>query len=33
MFVQAKTVCMYGCMYFWVALVLLCVEVMVIPSA
>ena len=28
-FVQAKTVCMYGCMYFFVILVLVCVDVMV----
>ena len=27
-FVQAKTVCMYGCMYFLAALVLVCVDVM-----
>ena len=26
-FVQAKTVCMYGCMYFLAALVLVCVDV------
>ena len=32
-FVQAKTVCMYGCMYFFVALVLVRVDVMVISSA
>ena len=31
-FVQAKTLCMYGCMYFWTALDLVCVEV-VMPSA
>ena len=31
--VQAKTVCRYGCMYFLAALVLLCVDVMVISSA
>ena len=30
-FVQAKTVCRYGCMYFWAALVL--VDVMVMSSA
>ena len=28
-FVQAKTVCRYGCMYFLPALVLVCVDVMV----
>ena len=28
-FVQAKTVCMYGCMYFLPALVLVCVDVIV----
>ena len=27
-FVQAKTLCMYGCMYFLAALVLVCVDVM-----
>ena len=27
-FVQAKTVCRYGCIYFLVALVLVCVDVM-----
>ena len=32
-FVQAKTVCMYGCIYFVAALVLVCVDVMVITSA
>ena len=32
-FVQAKTVCMYGCMYFLAALVLVCVDVMVMSSA
>ena len=32
-FVQAKTLCMYGCMYFLAALVLVCVDVMVISSA
>ena len=32
-FVQAKTLCMYGCMYFLVALVLVCVDVMVMSSA
>ena len=28
-FVQAKTFCRYGCMYYLVALVLVCVDVMV----
>ena len=32
-FVQTKTVCMYGCMYFLAALVLMCVDVMVMSSA
>ena len=32
-FVQAKTVCRYGCMYFFDALVLVCVDVMVVSSA
>ena len=32
-FVQAKTVCRYGCMYFLAALVLVCVDVMVMTSA
>ena len=32
-FVQAKTVCRYGCMYFLSALVLVCVDVMVMSSA
>ena len=32
-FVQAKTLCMYGCMYFLAALVLVCVDVMVMSSA
>ena len=32
-FVQAKTVCRYGCMYFLAALVLGCVDVMVMSSA
>ena len=31
-FVQAKTLCSYGCMYFLAALVLVCVDVMVISS-
>ena len=29
-FIQAKTLCRYGCMYFLAALVLVCVDVMVI---
>ena len=32
-FVQAKTLCRYGCMYFLAALVLVCVDVMVMLSA
>ena len=32
-FVQAKTFCMYGCIYFLAALVLVCVDVMVMSSA
>ena len=32
-FVQRKTVCRYGCMYFLAALVLVCVDVMVLSSA
>ena len=32
-FVQAKTYCRYGCMYFLAALVLVCVDVMVMSSA
>ena len=32
-FVQAKTVCRYGCMYFFAALVLVCVYVMMMTSA
>ena len=32
-FVQAKTLCRYGCMYFLAALVLVCVDVIVISSA
>ena len=32
-FVQTKTVCMYGFIYFLSVLVLVCVEVMVISSA
>ena len=32
-FVQAKTLCRYGCIYFLAALMLVCVDVMVISSA
>ena len=32
-FVQAKTFCMYGCIYFLAALVLVCVDVMMMSSA
>ena len=32
-FVQAKTLCRYGCMYFLDALVLVCVDVMVMSYA
>ena len=32
-FVEAKTLCRYGCMYFFVVLVLVCVDVMVMSSA
>ena len=32
-FVQAKTVCRNGCMYFLAAFVLVCVDVMVMSSA
>ena len=32
-FVQAKTLCWYGCMYFLAALVLVCVDVIVMSSA
>ena len=32
-FVQAKGLCRYGCMYFFVALVLVCVDVMVMSFA
>ena len=32
-FVQTKTLCRYGCMYFLAALVLVSVDVMVISSA
>ena len=31
-FVQAKTLCRYGCMYFLAALVLVCVDVIVMSS-
>ena len=31
-FVQAKTVCSYSCMYFLAALVLVCVDVIVMSS-
>ena len=31
--VQTKTVCRYGSMYFFAALVLVCVDVMVVSSA
>ena len=32
-FVQATTLCRYGCMYFFTALVFVCVDVMVMSSA
>ena len=32
-FVQAKTLCKYGCMYFLASLVLVCVDVIVMSSA
>ena len=32
-FVQAKTLCIYSCMYFLAELVLVCVDVMVMSSA
>ena len=32
-FVPAKTLCRYSCMYFFAALVLVCVDVMVMSSA
>ena len=32
-FVQAKTLCRYGCMYFLTAPVLVCVDVMVMSPA
>ena len=32
-FVQAKTLCMYGCMYFLAVLVLVCVDVIVMSSS
>ena len=31
-FVQAKTLCRYGCKYFFAALVIVCVDVMVMSS-
>ena len=32
-FVQANTLCMYGCMYFLAVLIIVCVDVMVMSSA
>ena len=32
-YVQAKTLCRYGCMYLFAVLVLVCVDVMVMSSA
>ena len=32
-FAQAKTFCRYGCIFFLAALVLVCVDVMVLSSA
>ena len=32
-FVQSKTLCWYGCMYFLAVLVLVCVDVMLMSSA
>ena len=32
-FVQAKTLCMYGCIYYLAALILVCVDVIVMSSA
>ena len=32
-FVQAKTLCRYGCMYFFATLVLVCVDVKVMSPA
>ena len=32
-FVEAKTLCRYGCMYFFAAFVLVCVDVMMMSSA
>ena len=32
-FVQAKTVCRYGCIYFLAELVIVCVDVIVMSSA
>ena len=31
-FIQARTLCRYGCIYFLVALVLVCIDVMVVSS-
>ena len=31
-FVQSKTLCRYGCMYFLTALILVCADVMVMSS-
>ena len=33
MFCPENTLCRYGCMYFFAALVLVCVDVMVMASA
>ena len=33
LFVHAKTLCRYGCMYFLAALVIVCVDMMVMSSA
>ena len=32
-FVQTNTLCIYGCMHFLAALVLVCIDVMVMSSA
>ena len=32
-FVQTKTVCMYGCIYFFAAFMLVCIDVMMMSSA
>ena len=32
-FVETKTLCRYGCMYLFAALVLVCVDLMVMSSA